>query len=106
MSSLRLNLGLAVALAALCVLGVMLGETPLSQSQWAQAFHDLHSGPAEVLWHIRAPRTCAAAVVGAALCARPRPRRMIVRRVVRALAAHVDPAFELCAADRCEVELR
>ena len=67
MSSLRLNLGLAVALAALCVLGVMLGETPLSQSQWAQAFHDLHSGPAEVLWHIRAPRTCAAAVVGAAL---------------------------------------
>jgi iron complex transport system permease protein len=63
----KLNLGLAAALAALMVAGVMLGEARLTHGQIVQAFADPSSGPAEVLWGVRAPRTVAAAVVGAAL---------------------------------------
>jgi iron complex transport system permease protein len=64
---LRLNLGLALGLLALMAAGVLLGETALSHDQLRQAFHDPASGPGQVLWAIRAPRTVAAAVVGAAL---------------------------------------
>lgn len=63
----RLILLLTAALVLSLALGLLLGETPLSLSQYAQAFGDPASGPGEVLWAIRAPRACAAAVVGAAL---------------------------------------
>ncbi|MDB5467846.1 MAG: iron compound transporter, permease protein [Phenylobacterium sp.] len=67
MRDLRLNLLLTLGLLALIALGLWLGETRLSSAQVAQAFADPASGPGEVLWRIRAPRTAAAAVVGAAL---------------------------------------
>jgi iron complex transport system permease protein len=57
----------ALAVLVLAVAGVLLGEAPLSAAQYAQAFADPVSGPGEVLWSIRAPRTAAALVVGAAL---------------------------------------
>jgi iron complex transport system permease protein len=66
-SALRLNGGLALLLLVLAAAGLLLGETQLSGAQYAQAFHDLASAPAQVLWEIRAPRTACAAVVGAAL---------------------------------------
>lgn len=63
------------AVAALLVLGLvagvaaalLIGETSLSAAQIAQAFAQPGSGPGEILWSIRAPRTIAAAIVGAAL---------------------------------------
>jgi iron complex transport system permease protein len=64
---LPLNLGLLLGLAVLAAAGVWLGETTLTAVQFAQAFADPSSGPGEILWGIRAPRTAAAAVVGAAL---------------------------------------
>lgn len=67
MRDLPLNLGLVAALLAMAAAGLLLGETQLSAAQYAQAFADLGSGPGQVLWEIRAPRTAAAAVVGAAL---------------------------------------
>ncbi|RAK61504.1 iron ABC transporter permease [Phenylobacterium hankyongense] len=67
MKDLRLNLLLALGLLALIAAGLWLGETRLSAAQVAQAVADPASGPGEVLWRIRAPRTVAAAVVGAAL---------------------------------------
>lgn len=67
MKDLALHLGLVVGLAALAAAGVALGETHLTHAQFAQAFSDPGSGPGEVLWGIRAPRTAAAAAVGAAL---------------------------------------
>jgi iron complex transport system permease protein len=67
MRDLRLNLLLIVGLLVLLGLGLLLGETQLTGAQLAQAFRDPASGPGEVLWSIRAPRTVAAAVVGAAL---------------------------------------
>lgn len=47
-------------------MGVSLGEIPFTFRQYAQALHP-GSASAEVLWSIRAPRVCAAALVGAAL---------------------------------------
>lgn len=67
MNSLRLNLLLAFILLGLLALGLLLGETPLSGAQYAQAFVDPTSAPGEILWTIRAPRAVAAAVVGGAL---------------------------------------
>jgi len=64
---LALNLALLAILVALAAAGIAFGETTLTHAQVAQAFADPHSGPGEVLWAIRAPRTAAAAVVGAAL---------------------------------------
>jgi iron complex transport system permease protein len=64
---LALNLLLAAAVVALAAAGLLLGETALSGSQLAQAFADPTSGPHEVLFDIRLPRTAAALVVGAAL---------------------------------------
>ncbi len=67
MSALRLNLGLAAAVLVLAATGLVLGEASLSGAQLSQAFGDPASGPGVVLWQIRAPRTAAAIVVGAAL---------------------------------------
>jgi iron complex transport system permease protein len=67
MRTLALNLGLLALLAALAVAGLFLGETRLSSAQVAQAFADPASGPGQVLFAIRLPRTAAALVVGAAL---------------------------------------
>ena len=67
MKDLTLNLLLAAGLLVLAAAGLWLGETRLTHAQWVQAFTDPASGPAQVLWTIRAPRTVAAIVVGAAL---------------------------------------
>lgn len=58
---------LAVACVAALALAVSFGEVALSPGQYAQAFADRTSGPAEVLWQVRAPRAVCALVVGAAL---------------------------------------
>jgi len=55
----------SIALAALSA--VLLGETAFSGAQLGQAFSDPSSGPAEVLWAVRAPRVATALMVGAAL---------------------------------------
>ena len=58
-----LLVSLATAAAAAC----LIGEVALTTAQYAQAFRHPDSAAGEVLWAIRAPRTAAAAVVGAAL---------------------------------------
>lgn len=63
----RLILGLTGLLAAVFALAIGLGETPLSYTQYHQAFIDMRSAPAQILWFIRAPRAVAAALVGSAL---------------------------------------
>ena len=63
----RLLALLALALIVLVALAIVLGETPLTVHQYAQAFADPGSAAAEVLWTLRAPRAVAAALVGAAL---------------------------------------
>ena len=60
---LGLTAGLIAAMAAAC----LIGEVPLSAVQYAEALRHPGSGPGEILWSIRAPRTAAAALVGAAL---------------------------------------
>ncbi|HST91932.1 MAG TPA: iron ABC transporter permease [Brevundimonas sp.] len=62
-----LTLGLAAAIFAAAAAGVLLGETVFSPDQWTQALADPASGPGEVLWQVRAPRTVTALLVGAAL---------------------------------------
>jgi iron complex transport system permease protein len=54
---------LAVATAAAC----LIGEVPLSLAQYLDALRHPGSAAGEVLWSIRAPRTGAAVLVGAAL---------------------------------------
>ncbi|MFN3668051.1 MAG: FecCD family ABC transporter permease [Brevundimonas sp.] len=63
----RLTLWLAGLIAVAAVLGVLFGESGLDLSQLALAFADPASGPAEVLWQVRAPRVATALMVGAAL---------------------------------------
>jgi len=63
----RLLLGLGVTIVAGLILAVLLGEVPLSVAQYLEALRDPSSGPAEVLWQVRAPRAVCALVVGAAL---------------------------------------
>ncbi|MBX9574491.1 MAG: iron ABC transporter permease [Caulobacteraceae bacterium] len=63
----RLNLTLGAACVLALMLAVGFGETVLTGAQWRQAFVDAASGPADVLWHIRAPRALCALLVGAAL---------------------------------------
>ena len=58
-----LGLLLLAALAA----GVLLGEVPLTGAQYLAAFGDPASPSGQVLWSIRAPRSAAAALAGAAL---------------------------------------
>jgi iron complex transport system permease protein len=67
MSDLRLNGLLALAVLLLVAAGLWLGQTQLTQAQFVQAFAAPASAPGEVLWQIRAPRSLAAAVAGAAL---------------------------------------
>jgi iron complex transport system permease protein len=67
MRPLALNLLLGFAVLALAAAGLLLGETQLTGAQFAQAFGDPASGPGQVLFEIRLPRTAAALVVGAAL---------------------------------------
>ena len=54
---LSLNLGLAAAILLALIGAVLLGETALSAAQYGQALADPASGPGEVLWQVRAPRT-------------------------------------------------
>jgi iron complex transport system permease protein len=63
----RLTLVLAGMIAAAAVFGILLGETVLGMAQLVEAVTDPASGPAEVLWHVRAPRVATALMVGAAL---------------------------------------
>jgi iron complex transport system permease protein len=62
-----LNLALCAGVLVVLAAGLFLGEAHLSSAQFAQAFADRTSAPAEILWSVRAPRTVAALVVGAAL---------------------------------------
>lgn len=61
--SLVLFAGLMLAVAA----SVAFGEAALSVDQYREAFTNLGSAPAEVLWQVRAPRAVAAGLTGAAL---------------------------------------
>ncbi len=63
----RLSLILLGLIALAALAAVLVGETAFSAAQWRQAFSDLSSGPAEVLWAVRAPRAATALMVGAAL---------------------------------------
>jgi iron complex transport system permease protein len=63
----RLTLVLAGLILAASVMGILLGETVFDMAQMTQAFTDPGSGPAEVLWQVRAPRVATALMVGAAL---------------------------------------
>jgi len=62
-----LILGLGAALLAACAAAGLIGEVPLSLAQYAEAIRHPASAPGEILWTIRAPRTAAAVLVGAAL---------------------------------------
>ena len=62
------QLALLIALLALVMAAALaLGEIPLSAAQYLQALGHPSSPAGEIVWTIRAPRTVAAAVVGAAL---------------------------------------
>ena len=63
----RLCLILSGLILAALALAVLAGETAFSGAQYAAAFGDPTSGPAEVLWQVRAPRAVCALIVGAAL---------------------------------------
>ena len=63
----RLTLVLAGLILAASVLGILLGETVFTIAQMGQGFTESGSGPAEVLWQVRAPRVATALMVGAAL---------------------------------------
>ncbi|WP_426023125.1 FecCD family ABC transporter permease [Brevundimonas sp. PWP3-1b1] len=63
----RLCLILGLLIVAALALAILAGETAFSGDQYAAAFGDPKSGPAEVLWQVRAPRAVCALVVGAAL---------------------------------------
>jgi iron complex transport system permease protein len=67
MKDVRLNGFLLLGVLTLVAAGLWLGEVPLGWARFVQAFADPGSPPGEVLWRIRAPRSAAAAVVGAAL---------------------------------------
>lgn len=67
MSRLGLNALLGAGILAALVVAVMIGETTLSGAQFAEAVRDPASGPAEVLWQVRAPRAVCALLVGGAL---------------------------------------
>jgi iron complex transport system permease protein len=62
-----LDLALVLALLAVCAVALLVGETGLTGAQLIQALTAPGSGPAEIVWGIRAPRAVAAAVVGGAL---------------------------------------
>jgi len=63
----RLCLILGLLIVAALALAILAGETAFSGGQYAAAFGDPTSGPAEVLWQVRAPRAVCALIVGSAL---------------------------------------
>lgn len=63
----RLIGALVLLIVVAIVAGLGLGESVFGADQWQAAFTDPASGPAEVLWHVRAPRVTTALMVGAAL---------------------------------------
>ena len=63
----RLIWALVLLIIAAIVAGIGLGESVFDVNQWSEAFGDPTSGPAEVLWQVRAPRVATALMVGAAL---------------------------------------
>lgn len=63
----RLTVLLSVAIAVATALAVLFGESAFDAAQFGQAFTDPSSGPAEVLWAVRAPRAATALTVGTAL---------------------------------------
>ena len=67
MRSLTLNLLLAIGVMALGLAGLLLGETQLTLDQLSEALSNPGTGPHQVVFDIRLPRTVAALVVGAAL---------------------------------------
>ena len=63
----RLVWGLILLIVLAIIVGIALGESGFDAGQWQAAFTDPASGPAEVLWQVRAPRVATALMVGAAL---------------------------------------
>lgn len=63
----RLTVILATMIVLAAMAAVLFGETAFSTDQLRKAFADPSSGPAEVLWAVRAPRVATALMVGAAL---------------------------------------
>ncbi|WP_372707427.1 FecCD family ABC transporter permease [Brevundimonas sp.] len=63
----RLIVVLALLIGAALALGTLFGESLFDAGQLVQAFTEPGSGPAEVLWQVRAPRVVTALTVGAAL---------------------------------------
>ncbi|HEY1881139.1 MAG TPA: iron ABC transporter permease [Caulobacteraceae bacterium] len=63
----RLIFVLLIVLAACLAVAIGFGETPLTVPQYLAALRDPGSAAGEILWTLRAPRACAAAVVGAEL---------------------------------------
>lgn len=63
----RLTIALLVLLLLAGLAALALGETQLSPGQLLAAIADPASAPGEIVWTIRAPRTVAAMLVGAAL---------------------------------------
>ncbi|WP_374599169.1 FecCD family ABC transporter permease [Brevundimonas sp.] len=63
----RLVWGLLLLIVLAAAAGIGLGESLFDTEQWRSAFIDPASGPAEVLWQVRAPRVATALTVGAAL---------------------------------------
>ena len=63
----RLTLALIGLLAVVLALSVAFGETALSLAQYRDALAHPSSAPGEIIFGIRAPRACCAALVGAAL---------------------------------------
>lgn len=67
MRPLHLNLSLLAGLVLATVLSIGFGEAGLTIAQYGEAFTNLASAPAEILWQVRAPRAVAAGLTGAAL---------------------------------------
>lgn len=67
MKAAHLNLLLLAGLTLAVAASVAFGEAALSFDQYREAFTNVGSGPAEVLWQVRAPRAVAAGLTGAAL---------------------------------------
>lgn len=67
MSTARISLLLGGALVIALIAGLLGGEVLLSGAQYAAALRDPASGPGQILWQVRAPRSLCALVVGAAL---------------------------------------
>lgn len=67
MTPARISLLLGGALVIALIAGLLGGEVLLSGAHYAEALRDPASGPGQILWQVRAPRSLCALVVGAAL---------------------------------------